>query len=255
MADRSSALLRFFFGTMGSGKSTQALQIHHNLRQGGLACLLISQLDRTHGRVSSRLGVSADAIVIDPSMDLFALVRRHHEDLDGELHAVVCDESQFYEPHQVEQLARVVDELGIEVYAFGLLTTFQGVMFPGSARLMELADVRSELQVEARCLCGARATHNARLVNGVQVYDGEMKVVGDTGGEATVTYALMCRRCWTSGRDLARQTSLFDGEARPTAPAGRIVVDLTDSGSPTDGASPFDGAGTGPDDAVVSSSG
>ena len=26
------AQLRFTFGTMGSGKSTQALQIHHNLR-------------------------------------------------------------------------------------------------------------------------------------------------------------------------------------------------------------------------------
>ncbi len=236
MADGSSALLRFFFGTMGSGKSTQALQIHHNLGQGGLECLLISQLDRTHGRVSSRLGVSAEALVIDPSMDLFGLVGQRLAERPS-LHAVICDEAQFYEPHQIEQLARVVDELGIEVYAFGLLTTFQGVMFPGSARLMELADVRSELQVEARCACGARATHNARLVNGAQVYDGEMKVVGDTGGEATVTYALKCRRCWTEGRDRARQAPLFDDEVPPSAPSGRIVVDLTDGAALTDGAS------------------
>jgi thymidine kinase len=99
-----------------------------------------------------------------------------------------------------------VDQLGIDVYAFGLLTTFQGELFPGTKRLLELADVRSELQVEARCWCGARATHNARLVDGIQVYAGQLKVVGDTaGGDASlrermeVTYELMCRWHWHAG--------------------------------------------------------
>ena len=93
----------------------------------------------------------------------------------------MCDEAQFYTPAQVEQLARVVDELGADVHALGLLTDFRGRLFEGSARFLELADERHELQVEARCWCGARATQNARLVDGRQVYDGEVIVVGDTG--------------------------------------------------------------------------
>ncbi len=205
------AELRFFYGTMGSGKSTQALQIHHNLTKGGLDCMLITQLDRNEGVVSSRLGVSASAVIIDGTVDLQRLVYQRHLECQG-LHAVVCDEAQFYEPGQIDQLARVVDDLDVEVYAFGLLTSFQGQMFPGTKRLMEVADRREELQVEARCWCGARATHNARLVNGQQVYHGDLKVVGDAGVEidAVVTYALRCRRHWLAGREDSAQDVLFD---------------------------------------------
>ncbi len=210
------AELRFFFGTMGSGKSTQALQIHHNLTSRGLRCLLITQLDRQDGVVSSRLGVSAEAIVLDGTVDVFRLISVEHRIGDG-LNAVICDEAQFYEPAQIEQLARVVDDLDIDIYAFGLLTSFQGELFQGTQRLLEMADVRQELQVEARCWCGARATHNARLVNGRQVYDGELKVVGDTTqdgptGETApvVSYELVCRRHWMAGRDAVHQDPLFD---------------------------------------------
>ncbi len=215
--------LRFFFGTMGSGKSTMALQIRHNLTGRGLECLLITQLDRQEGKVSSRLGVSAEAMILDHTVDLFRVINSENRRGSG-LHAVICDEAQFYEANQIDQLARVVDELDIEVYAFGLLTSFQGVLFPGTQRLLELADVRSEIQVEARCWCGARATHNARLVNGRQVYDGALKVVGDTteseassdGGDdpreepPVVTYDLRCRRHWMAEKDDPRQDHLFD---------------------------------------------
>ena len=196
------AELRFFFGTMGSGKSTQALQIRHNLAQRGLKVILTTQLDRQEGKVSSRLGVEAEADIVDASVNLFELAREAFE-ITG-LDAMVCDEAQFYEPRQIEQLGRIVDELHVDVYAFGLLTSFQGELFPGTARLLELADVRSQVQVEARCWCGARATHNARLVNGIQVYTGALKVVGDTANEeieetAEVTYELMCRKHWHAG--------------------------------------------------------
>lgn len=196
------AKLRFFFGTMGSGKSTQALQIRHNMAARGLGVLLTTQLDRQAGKVSSRLGVAAEAEIVDPHVDLYALAKAqlHRSGLT----AMICDEAQFYEPRQIDQLSRVVDELDVDVYAFGLLTTFQGELFPGTKRLLEQADERSELQVEARCWCGARATHNARLVNGVQVYAGALKVVGDTAVDEVeeapeVTYELMCRKHWHDG--------------------------------------------------------
>ena len=115
------AKLRFTFGTMGSGKSTQALQIHHNLRARGLTTLLMTQLDRREGRVSSRLGVSADAEIVEPSSDLFDLIRQRAKSL-SHLNAVICDEVQFYTESQIEQLARIVDELAIDVFAFGIIS-------------------------------------------------------------------------------------------------------------------------------------
>lgn len=203
---------------MGSGKSTQALQIHHNLSSTGLAVILTTQLDRQAGKVSSRLGVDAEAEVVHPRLDIYRLAHGVHrrEGLD----AMVCDEAQFYEPEQIDQIARVVDELAVEVYAFGLLTSFQGTLFPGTQRLLELADERNELQVEARCWCGERATHNARLVNGVQVYAGELKVVGDTTSTDAVappkvTYELLCRAHWHEGLRVGQgdQLELLDPKA------------------------------------------
>ena len=207
------AVLRFSYGTMGSGKSTVALQIHHNLSSRGLRGLLCTQLDRDGAVVSSRLGVSAAAVDVGPKLDLFELATGYVE-ANGSLEYVVCDEAQFYTPAQVEQLSRVVDELNADVHAFGLLTDFRGKLFDGSARFLELADERQELQVEARCWCGARATQNARVVNGKQVYDGEVVMVGDTGGDAEVTYELLCRRHWLRGEtgrvDEAAAAALVD---------------------------------------------
>ncbi len=194
-------ILRFAFGTMGSGKSTFALQIHYNLGQAGLRGFLLTRLDRDGSRVSSRLGVSVDAIEVRPELDLYQLASSTHR-----LDYLVCDEAQFYTPQQCDQLARAVDDLGIDVYAFGLITDFRGLLFEGTRRLLEVADERVPLQVEARCWCGARATHNARLVNGTVVYEGEVVVVGDTGAPGdpalfgdSVTYELLCRRHWRDG--------------------------------------------------------
>ena len=164
---------------MGSGKSTLALQIHHNLSSRGRRGLLLTKLDRDGGQVTSRLGVAAPAIEVEPQLDLEELVKRL-----APVDYIVCDEAQFYAVEQCDQLARVVDDLDVDVYAFGLLTDFRGVLFDGSRRMMEVADERIELQVEARCWCGGRATHNARLVNGRVVFEGAQVVVGDTDPDA-----------------------------------------------------------------------
>ena len=188
-------VLQFAFGTMGSGKSTQALQIHYNLTHGGLNGVLCSMLDRKGARVSSRLGISAEAVVIDPSTDLRDIVVESAAPLDY----MVCDEAQFYTPRQIEQLAEIVDTTGIDIFAFGLLTDFRGKLFDGTARLLELADECEAIQCEARCWCGARATHNARIVDGVQLRDGDIVVVDDPSVAPDVRYELRCRRHFLTG--------------------------------------------------------
>jgi len=194
------ATLRFSFGTMGSGKSTLALQIHHNLAVRDRRGLLLTKLDRDGTQVTSRLGVSAPAVEVSADLDLFELARSRTP-----LDFVVCDEVQFYSVDQCDQLARIVDELGVDVYAFGLITDFRGLLFDGTRRMLEVADERVEMQVEARCWCGSRATHNARVVNGIVVYEGETVVVGDTGDAPepmfgdVVRYELLCRRHYLAG--------------------------------------------------------
>lgn len=194
------ATLRFSFGTMGSGKSTLALQIHHNLAVRDRQGLLLTKLDRDGTQVTSRLGVSAPAVEVSPAIDLFELAQSRMP-----LDFVVCDEVQFYSIAQCDQLARVADDLDVDVYAFGLITDFKGLLFEGTKRMLEVANERVEMQVEARCWCGSRATHNARVVNGVVVYEGETVVVGDTGDVATpmfgdvVRYELLCRRHYVRG--------------------------------------------------------
>jgi len=195
------AILRFSYGTMGSGKSTLALQIHHNLAVRGLHGLILTKLDRDGTQVTSRLGVSAPAVEVSSGLDVFELVRTRHP-----LDFLVCDEVQFYTPEQCDQLARVVDDLDVDVYAFGLITDFRGLLFDGTRRMLEVADERVEMQVEARCWCGSRATHNARVVNGTVVYEGETVVVGDTSENQSaplfgdvVRYELLCRRHYIAG--------------------------------------------------------
>lgn len=113
----------------------------------------------------------------------------------GKVDYLICDEANFYTAEQVDQLARVVDELGIDVFTFGITTDFRTRLFPGSQRLLELADRVEVLQVQALCWCGARATHNARTVGGVMVVEGPQVVVGDVAvNEDEVGYEVLCRR-------------------------------------------------------------
>jgi thymidine kinase len=188
------AELVFFSGTMDCGKSTLALQMEHNHSQRGRVGLIFTKLDRAGESIlSSRLGLKTLATEVTDELDFWDVVVAHRSQ-GRRVDFLVCDEAQFYHPTQVEQLARVVDELGIDIFAFGITADFRTQLFPGSRRLIELADRVQVLQVEALCWCGARATHNARTLGGVMVVEGEQVVVGDTDAGDVVGYEVLCRR-------------------------------------------------------------
>lgn len=202
------AELVYYCGTMDSGKSTLALQTAHNHQSRGRAGLLFTNRDRAgSGKISSRLGLTSEALEVTEEMDLHKFVVEQLS-LGVRIDYVICDEAQFYAPQQIEQLARIADGLGIDVFAFGILTDFRTKLFPGSARLVELADRVQTLQVEALCWCGERATHNARTLDGVMVTEGEQVVVGDTGGRDVVAYEVLCRR-----HHMRKVTARASGEA------------------------------------------
>ena len=192
------AELHFFTGTMDSGKSTLALQTNHNHAQRGRLGRIFTAHDRAGVAVlSSRLGLAHDAIEVPEGFDFWRYVVDALTQ-GGRIDYLICDEAQFYAPAQIDQLAKVVDELQIDVFTFGILTDFRSALFPGSARLVELADRVQTLQVEALCWCGKRATHNARTEDGVMVVEGEVIVVGDVEAAdeppPAVAYEVLCRQ-------------------------------------------------------------
>jgi thymidine kinase len=197
------AELCYFTGPMDCGKSTLALQFDYTQAAAGRKGRLFTSHDRAgESTISSRLGLARPAIEVTWDFDFWNYVVSQLTS-GQRIDYLVCDETQFYSAEQIDQLARIVDELQIDVFAVGLLTDFQTRLFIGSQRLVELCDRIEILQVRALCWCGQRATHNARTVNGRMVLVGDQVVVGDTvtvsdaeHGDVPqeIAYEVLCRR-------------------------------------------------------------
>jgi thymidine kinase len=219
------AELRFSYGVMSAGKSTLALQVEHTWTEAGRSGVLLTSNDRGGaGRVTSRLGLDRAALEVGPDTDLDEVLRSAVP--DGGF--VVADEVQFYAPEQVDALARCVDDRDVDVACFGLLSDFRTRLFPGSRRLVELADVLVPLPLPVTCWCGRPARVNARLVDGEVVHEGEQVLLGDTaplGPEALdqgvfgpeVHYQTLCRQHWVSRRTSRAQQPA--GAARRPEPS------------------------------------
>lgn len=204
------AHLRFFHGPMDCGKSTLALQVDHNQSRQGRHGLLVTQGDRSAApQISSRVGLCRAAIEVDGDTDLRLLVRDRWAAGDR-VDYLIVDEAQFLTAGQVDQLAELVDESHVDVYAFGLTTDFRTRLFPGTSRLLEVADDVQRVQVEVLCWCGLPGLLNARVVDGVMVRAGETVVVADTapaelpgegaGTSPAVRYQVLCRRHHVRGQ-------------------------------------------------------
>ncbi|MBO1335751.1 thymidine kinase [Streptomyces sp. VRA16 Mangrove soil] len=213
--------LVFFSGTMNCGKSTLALQIEHNRAARGLQGLIFTRDDRAgEGKLSSRLGLVTDAVEAAADLDLYAYAVTQLSGGERIDYAIV-DEAQFLGADQIDQLARIVDDLDLDVFAFGITTDFRAKLFPGSQRLLELADRVETLQVENLCWCGARATHNARTVGGEMVVEGAQVVVGDVAeSDREVGYEVLCRRHHRKRMtSAAAHAAALSPEMLPVAPA------------------------------------
>ena len=182
------AKLYFKYGVMGSSKSAQALITKFNYEERGMTVWLIKPgLDDRDGKdvVMSRIGLQCRACVIAPEDNILEGYRTA-----GRFDVIIADEAQFFTPEQVDQLRWLVDMEDIPVLCFGLRTDFLTHSFPGSQRLMELADSISE--VKTVCACGSKATVNARIdPDGRVVTAGEQVLLGGND-----RYTAMCHRCW-----------------------------------------------------------
>ncbi len=189
--------LTFTYGTMAAGKSTLALQLCWQLRETRSDVALWTFGDRSDaGMVTSRIGIEAHAEAVAPGADLTAHVVRL---LAGHHRILVIDEAQFASVHQVDQLAELVDDHGLEVHAFGLSADFLLNIFPGSARLFAIADRAQELPLSSTCWCGEKGRCNARVVDGVVAREGSQFLTGDVA-RGRVHYQVLCRSHYRSGQ-------------------------------------------------------
>ena len=187
------AKLYFKYGAMGSSKTAQALITKYNYEENDLKVWLIKpSADVRDGAATlrSRIGLEAQVEVIPPEIDV---LERFVREKEGSCDVIIVDECQFLTEAQIDQLRAIVDEHNVPVMCFGLRTDFQTKLFPGSLRLMEVADTIQE--IKTICDCGAKATVNARI-------DGEGHIV--TQGEQVFlggndSYIAMCHKCYVRG--------------------------------------------------------
>lgn len=182
------AQLYFYYSAMNAGKSTSLLQSAYNYKERGMtAAIYTAALDDRYGvgKVSSRIGLSMDALVFDNQLDFFQSCSALQQ--QGALDCVLIDEAQFLTKNQVKQLTEVVDKLHVPVLAFGLRTDFLGETFAGSQALLAWADKLIELKTV--CHCGRKANFVVRLdEQGRAATAGSQVQIGGND-----SYVSMCR--------------------------------------------------------------
>ena len=187
------AKLYFKYGAMGSSNTAQALITKYNYEENDLKVWLIKPSADTRDGITvlrSRIGLQSQVVVMAPEMDVYALFQAHQA---GLCDVIIVDECQFLTPAQIDQLRSIVNDFNIPVMCFGLRTDFQTHLFPGSLRLMEVADTIQE--IKTICDCGAKATVNARIDgDGHIVTEGAQVVLGGND-----SYIAMCHRCYIQG--------------------------------------------------------
>ncbi|MFD1471507.1 thymidine kinase [Companilactobacillus mishanensis] len=181
------AQLFFKFGAMNSGKSIEILKVAHNYKEQGKSVILMTSVLDTRsgtGKISSRIGLEADAIALKHDSDVYDIVKTKNTDAA----CVLIDECEFMTKEQVIQATQVVDKLGIPVMAFGLKNDFRNELFEGSKYLLLYADKLEEMKTIC-WFCKKKATMNMRMSDGKPVYEGDQIAIG--GNEM---YYPVCRR-------------------------------------------------------------
>ena len=186
------AKLYFKYGAMGSSKTAQALITKYNYEENDLKVWLIKPSADTRDGVQilrSRIGLAAAVEVMAPDADIYQLFTQNRA---GKCDVIIVDECQFLTEAQIDQLRAIVNDFNVPVMCFGLRTDFQTRLFPGSRRLMEVADTIQE--IKPMCDCGAKATVNARINDGYIVTEGAQVVLGGND-----SYIAMCHKCYVKG--------------------------------------------------------
>lgn len=190
--------LYFIQSPMNGSKSALLLMKAHSFEERGIPFICMKpSIDNREGVdfIYSRIGIKRECITIDPDDNIFNIVNDIIALIDKTnaklLQWILVDECQFFTAKQIEQLTKIVDDLGINVMCYGLRTDFNTHLFEGSKRLLELADDIDEIKIS--CSCGRKAIINARVNDdGYVITDGEQILIGGNN-----RYIPLCRKCYS----------------------------------------------------------
>lgn len=183
------AKLYYYYGAMGSSKTANALMTKFNYGEVGQKALLCKPaMDTRDGKmtVHSRIGLEEECILLEDFV-------KYTEQQVKAYHCIIVDEVQFATPKQIDFLSDVVDFMDVPVVCYGLRADFQNRLFPGSERLIAIADHIQELKTV--CWCGRKATCNARYNENGIVREGAQVMLG-----ANDSYKALCRKHFKMGK-------------------------------------------------------
>lgn len=191
--------LYFIQSPMNGSKSALLLMKAHSFEERGIPFVCMKpSIDNRDGVdfIYSRIGIKRECITIDPDDNIFNIVNDIITLIDktnAKLPQwILADECQFFTAKQIEQLSKIVDDLGINVICYGLRTDFNTHLFEGSKRLLELADDIDEIKIS--CSCGRKAIINARVNDdGYVITNGEQILIGGND-----RYIPLCRKCYSN---------------------------------------------------------
>jgi thymidine kinase len=179
---------------MNAGKSIELIKVAYNYEERGKNVLvLVPSIDDRYGKgvVSSRIGVSREATMVNEDTNLLKLFMEENE--KKAIDCVLVDECQFLLKHHVQELVEIVDSYDVPVLAYGLKNDFRNELFEGSYYMLVYADKIEE--IKTICWCGRKATMVARIVDGKFVKTGEQIVIGGND-----MYVSLCRKHYNDGR-------------------------------------------------------
>lgn len=182
------AKLYYYYGAMGSSKTANALMTHFNYEEVGQKALLVkTEVDTRDGIhiIRSRIGLQQDCMLLKELQQMPQEEIRTYD-------CIIVDEVQFASPEQIDFLSDIVDFLDVPVVCYGLRSDFQNNLFPGSQRLIAIADKITELKTV--CWCGKKATCNARYNKDGIVRSGEQVMLA-----ANDSYVALCRKHYKQG--------------------------------------------------------
>ena len=188
------AQLYYRYSTMNAGKSIEVIKVAYNYEERGKRVLaLVPGIDDRYGqgRITSRVGLSREATIVNEDTNILELFMR--ENSREHIDCVVVDECQFLKRHHVEELVEIVDSFNIPVLAYGLKIDLRNELFVGSYYMLVYADKIEE--IKTICWCGRKATMVARVIDGRVVKSGEQIMVGGND-----MYVSLCRKHYNEGR-------------------------------------------------------
>lgn len=187
---------------MNSGKSDTLIKTAYNYIERGLSVVVVKPSVDTKGDnlIVARAGMTREVdIIATPDLDIRLAVKKYAKDNGIEhIACVLIDEAQFLTDEQINQFFSIAKEDQTSVIAYGLRADFRTELFPGSKRLLELADNIEKLPT--MCRCGNQAEFNCRKVNDEYIFEGEQVAID---GEGSVTYDSLCGTCYLTEKALA----------------------------------------------------